>query len=75
VTFCPIVPNINAWLLGKYQLPEKIFGQEFDLPKIAKVAKSLDVAVLKRENASFRFFADRLQRLTRVRQAVLKRAA
>jgi hypothetical protein len=53
VTFCPIVPNIGAWLLGKYDLPKKQFGQEFDLPKIEEVAHSVDINVLKRKNASF----------------------
>ncbi len=75
VTFCPIIPNLNAWLLGKYQLPEKQFGQKFNLPKIAKVANSIDIMVLQRQNASFKWFAERLQQLTRTDKVVLKRAA
>lgn len=75
VTFCPVIPNIHAWLLGKYQLPEKQFGQKFNLPKIAKVANSIDIAALQRQNASFKWFAERLQQLTRTDKVVLKRAA
>lgn len=75
VTFCPIVPNINAWLLGKYLLPEKIFGQQFNLAKIAKVAKTIDLDVLRQENASFKQFAVALQTLVMVRKKNLKKAA
>ena len=74
VTFCPIVPNINAWLLGKYLLPAKIFGQPFNLAKIAKVAKTIDLDVLRQENASFKQFAEALQSLVMVRKRNLKEA-
>ncbi|MEN8218994.1 MAG: hypothetical protein ABFS56_22015 [Pseudomonadota bacterium] len=61
VTFCPIVPNIGAWLLDKYDLPKKQFDQEFDLPQIEKVARCIDINVLKRKNASFNQLALALQ--------------
>jgi hypothetical protein len=61
VTFCPIVPNLNAWLLDHYQLPKKEFGQEFDLPKIQEIANQIDMNVLKQKNASFAQFAHALQ--------------
>ena len=61
MTFCPIVPNLNAWLLGHYELPKKEFGQKFDLPKIQEIANQIDINVLKQKNASFAQFAHALQ--------------
>jgi hypothetical protein len=75
VTFCPIVPNLNAWLLDKYQLPERLFGQKYNLSKIAKVARNIDLNLLKRENASFRRFAKALQQVARPTERVLETAA
>jgi hypothetical protein len=75
VTFCPIVPNLNSWLLGKYQLPAKRFGQKFDLSTIKKVAGSIDINVLKRENASFKHFVEALRSYTQQQDLRLKEAA
>ncbi|RKZ50131.1 MAG: hypothetical protein DRR16_17340 [Candidatus Parabeggiatoa sp. nov. 3] len=65
VTFCPIVPNINAWLSGYYTLPKKEFGQEFDLPKIKEVVSQIDLNGLKQNNASFNQFAQVLHEWTK----------
>lgn len=75
VTFCPIIPNLNGWLLDKYQLPKKQFGQKFDFPTIKKVAGSIDLTVLKQENASFRHFAEALQSYIQQQDLRLKKAA
>jgi len=64
VTFCPIVPNIGAWLLDYYELPKKRFGPEFDLPKIEEVASQIDINMLKQKNASFNQFAQALQTMS-----------
>jgi V/A-type H+-transporting ATPase subunit D len=42
-------------------LPKKQFDQDFDLPQIEKVARCIDIYVLKRKNASFNQLALALQ--------------
>ena len=75
VTFCPIIPNLNSWLLGKYQLPVKQFGQKFDFHTIKQVAGRIDLTVLKQENANFRRFAEALQSYIQQQDLHLKKAA
>jgi hypothetical protein len=70
VTFCPIVPNIGAWLLDQYDLSKKQFGQEFDLAKIEELAHSIDINLLKRQNASFNQFTQALQTMVLQDEAI-----
>ncbi len=75
VTFCPVVPQMEAWLLGNYierpeiyRDPEKMLAEtlqikELTLDVMKEIAQTADIELMKKRNASFASFVDMLQNI------------
>ncbi|MDM8549972.1 DUF433 domain-containing protein [Desulfobacterales bacterium HSG2] len=75
VTVCPVVPQIEAWLLGNYlerpeiyREPTAMLAEAMQVEKLTgedmeKIAQAADIDRMKKRNASFSSFVELLQNL------------
>ncbi|MDM8549973.1 hypothetical protein QUF72_07855 [Desulfobacterales bacterium HSG2] len=71
VTVCPVIPEIEVWLLANYFEPFEIYRPKVMLAEtiqekqldIEKLVQTADINLMKKRNASFASFVEMLQNL------------